>query len=61
MIRVPSPLPADVEQLMRDTIGCCIAVHRALGPGLRERIYSHAVCVELTAVGIPFEQEKRYP
>jgi len=61
MIRVPSPLPADVEQLMRDTIGCCIAVHRALGPGLRERIYSRAVCVELSAVGIPFEREKRYP
>ena len=51
----------DVEKLMHDTIGCCIAVHRELGPGLLEKIYSRAVCVELTAAGIRFEREKRYP
>jgi GxxExxY protein len=61
MLRVQSPLPADVEQLMYDTIGCCIEVHRTLGPGLLEKIYSRAVCVELTAAGIAFEREKRYP
>ena len=61
MLRVQSPLPADVEQLVHDTIGCCIAVHRALGPGLLEKIYSRAVGIELTAAGIPFEREKRYP
>src|SRR5947209_6430085 len=60
MLNIPSPLPDDVEQLMHDTIGCCITVHRALGPGLLERIYSRGVCVELTAAGIPFEREKRY-
>src|SRR5258708_4189873 len=46
MLKIHSPLPEDVEQLMHDTIGCCIAVHRELGPGLRERIYSRAVCIE---------------
>lgn len=61
MLHVPSPLSNDVEQLMYDTIGCCIAVHRELGPGLIEKIYSRAVCVELTAAGITFEREKRYP
>ena len=61
MIRVQSPLPADVEQLMHETIGCCIAVHRELGPGLLEKIYSLAVCLELKAAGIPFEREKLYP
>ena len=61
MLRVQSPLPADVEQLMHDTIGCCIEVHRTLGPGLLEKIYSRAVCVELAADGIAFEREKRYP
>ena len=61
MLRVQSPLPADVEQLMHDTIGCCIEVHRTLGPGLLEKIYSRAICVELTAAGIAFEREKRYP
>jgi GxxExxY protein len=61
MIRVQSPLPPDVEQLMHDTIGCCIAVHRELGPGLLEKIYSRAVCLELKAAGIAFEREKLYP
>jgi len=60
MLKVPSPLSDDVEQLMHDTIGCCITVHRELGPGLFERIYSRAVCIELTAAGISFEREKRY-
>ena len=61
MLRVQSPLPEEVEQLMRATIGCCIAVHRELGPGLRERIYSRAIAIELKATGIEFEQEKKYP
>ena len=61
MLKVPSPLSDDVEKLMHDTIGCCIAVHRELGPGLLEKIYSRAVCVELAAAGIRFEREKRYP
>ena len=42
------------------TIGCCIDVHRDLGPGLFERIYARALCIELKAAGIPFEREKRY-
>ena len=54
MLKIQSPLPEDVEQLMHDTIGCCIAVHRELGPGLRERIYSRAACIELDAAGIKF-------
>jgi GxxExxY protein len=61
MLRIPSPLSDDVEQLIHDTIGCCIRVHRELGPGLFERIYARALCVELEATGIPFEREKRYP
>jgi GxxExxY protein len=61
MLRVRSPLSDDVEQLIHVTIGCCIRVHRDLGPGLFERIYVGALCVELKATGIPFECEKRYP
>ena len=61
MLRVLSPLTDDVEQLVHDTIGCCIRVHRELGPGLYGRIYSRALCLELTAAGITFEREKRYP
>jgi GxxExxY protein len=61
MLKVPSPLPDHLEALVHDTIGCCIAVHRALGPGLLETIYSRAICVELKEAGIAFEREKVYP
>ena len=61
MLRIPSPLSDEVEALVHDTIGCCIAVHRALGPGLLENIYSRAVCLEFSAAGISFEREKAYP
>ena len=61
MLQVSTPLSHDVEQLMHDTIGSCIAVHRELGPGLLEKIYSKAVALELSAACITFEREKRYP
>ena len=47
--------------LVHDTIGCCIAVHRELGPGLLEVVYSRALAVELRAKKIPFEREKNFP
>ena len=61
MLRVPSPLPDDLEGLVHDTIGCCITVHRTLGPGLLEMIYSRAIALELKAAEIAFEREKTFP
>jgi GxxExxY protein len=60
MLKINSPLSDDVEQLIHATIGCCIRVHRELGPGLFERIYTGALCIELKTAGIPLEREKRY-
>ena len=60
MLRVKSTLSDELEDLIHRTIGCCISVHRALGPGLLEAIYSRAVALELTAAGIKFECEKPY-
>jgi GxxExxY protein len=60
VLRVQSPLSDDVERLIHDTIGCCIRVHRELGPGLFERIYTGALSIELKAAGILLEREKRY-
>jgi GxxExxY protein len=60
MLTVQSPLPQETEKLIHDTIGCCIAVHRALGPGLLELIYARAIGLELAAAGIAFEREKAY-
>ena len=61
MLRVPSRLPTEVEELVTRVIGCCIAVHRVLGPGLLEGIYSRAIGLELTAAGIPFKRELEIP
>ena len=61
MLRVSSPLSKEVEELVHTTIGCCLTVHRALGPGLFETIYSRAVALELRENGISFEREKPYP
>ena len=36
-------------------------MHRALGPGLLENIYSRAICLELQDANIPFETEKQIP
>lgn len=61
MLRIPGALPDAVESLVHSTIGCSIVVHRALGPGLLEGIYSRAICIELQERGIPFEREKQIP
>jgi GxxExxY protein len=61
MIRVATPLDADLEELVHRTIGCCLRVHSELGPGLLERIYVRAICLELPAAGLPFEHRKRVP
>ena len=61
MLRIQSPLTEDVELIVERTIGCCISVHRELGPGLLESIYVRAVCLDLEASGISFEQQKPIP
>lgn len=53
-----SPLTATEEQVVTATIGCGIAVHRALGPGFKEIIYHRAYRLELESRGLGFESEK---
>jgi GxxExxY protein len=61
MLRIASPLSAELEDLVHRTIGCCIEVHRELGPGLIEAVYHRAVSIELDMAGISFEREKSCP
>jgi GxxExxY protein len=56
--RPDSPLSPEGERVMRQTIGCAIAVHRALGPGFLESIYRKAMCIELQNRALPYEQER---
>ncbi len=40
--------------------GCAMAVHRELGPGLREDSYQRALANKLSDAGLAFEQQKLY-
>ena len=61
MLHKHSDFEPAFEELVHRVIGCCIAVHRELGPGLIEAAYARAVRVELMASNLSFESEKRYP
>jgi GxxExxY protein len=60
-LRIRSPLPEELDELVRRVIGCCLDVHSALGPGLSELVYVGACCVELETRGVPYEREKALP
>jgi GxxExxY protein len=46
------------KDLSGKVIEAAIAVHQSLGPGFIESVYERALCVELAARGIKFEQQK---
>lgn len=59
-------MPFDPQQyphgdLTEKIIGAAMAVHRALGPGLDEKIYENALCIEFAAQSIDFSQQERFP
>ena len=49
------------DPLTERVIGCAIAVHRALGPGLVEATYEEALCIELTEERLRFNRQLRVP
>jgi GxxExxY protein len=57
-MRAASPLSPQAEFAMHLTIGCAIAVHRALGPGFLESVYKKAMCVELESRKLAYERER---
>jgi GxxExxY protein len=48
-------------ELTEKLIGAAMTVHRELGPGLDEKIYENAFCIEMAELSIPFTQQKQYP
>jgi GxxExxY protein len=46
------------DDLTYQIIGRAMAVHRSLGPGLREDTYQRALEASLTAAGLAFESQK---
>ncbi|HVL67492.1 MAG TPA: GxxExxY protein [Vicinamibacterales bacterium] len=56
------PLVRDaLDALTERIIGCGIAVHRCLGPGLLESIYRDCLLLELRYEAIPVDLERRVP
>jgi GxxExxY protein len=49
----------DIDALTEKIIGCGIAVHTALGPGLLESIYRECMVIEFRAAGLRAEAERR--
>ena len=49
----------ETKAMTSRVIGCAIAVHRALGPGLQELVYHNALILEFMSQQVQFETEKR--
>jgi GxxExxY protein len=48
----------DLTDLTGRIIYCAIRVHKALGPGLLEKTYEAAMCIELDDAGLRYERQK---
>jgi GxxExxY protein len=49
------------DPLTETIIGCAIAVHRVLGPGLLENVYEQALCIELDETGLRYARQVSVP
>jgi GxxExxY protein len=49
------------DPLTERIIGCAIAVHRALGPGLLEATYQEALCIEFDDERLRFSRQVSVP
>lgn len=50
-----------IDELTEKVIGCAIAVHTALGPGLLESVYRDCLLIELRANELAVEMEGAVP
>lgn len=48
------------DPLTHKIIGCCYEVHKELGPGFLEKIYSKALIIQFENENIKFECEKEF-
>lgn len=49
------------NEISQRVIGCAIAVHRSLGPGLLESAYQECLAAEMQALGLEFERQRPIP
>ena len=53
--------PYGTSPLTKAIIGCAIRVHRVIGPGVFEKVYSECLAFELKRQGLSFERERPVP
>lgn len=51
----------EINEITGEIIGCCIEIHRELGPGLLESAYEECLAYELSNAGLYFERQKPLP
>jgi len=51
----------ELNEITGEIIGCCIEIHRELGPGLLESAYEECLAYELLNAGLSFERQKSIP
>ncbi|GLU56303.1 GxxExxY protein [Dyadobacter frigoris] len=51
----------EINEITGDIIGCCIEIHKELGPGLLESAYEECLAHELSNSGLFFERQKPLP
>ena len=61
LTKAHSTVPRELDELAERTIGMCLKVHSALGPGMSENVYIRACQVEFEANGVSYDSEKSVP
>ncbi len=55
------PLSKETEEIASKIIDAAITVHRALGPGLLEKVYEVCICHELIKRGLSVQRQVNVP
>lgn len=51
----------ETERVAKISVDCAYKVHKALGPGLLEKVYEVCFCHELDKAGLAFERQQKVP
>lgn len=54
-------LDPNLTEVSRKLIGCAIEVHKAIGPGYSEAVYTKALQIELDAIGVAYKVNHAFP
>ncbi len=49
------------DELTERIIGCAVALHRGVGPAMKESVYHRGLAIEFEATGLPFVSKPRFP